>query len=100
MANNSDATTVTLDIVSPSVGVPTPLTFPDLPAHTTIAQLQDKIRMNLTLPNRNAVAMRLIYHGRMLAQPDMKLSDAFGADAVWFPGQTSLLAKQIFVSNY
>ncbi|TLD24989.1 hypothetical protein PspLS_05631 [Pyricularia sp. CBS 133598] len=81
MANNSDAATVTLDIVSPSVGVPTPLTFPDLPAHTTIAQLQDKIRMNLTLPNRDAVAMRLIYHGRMLAQPDMKLSDAFGADA-------------------
>jgi hypothetical protein len=71
----------TLVVVSPSVGVTGPLTFPHLPATTTVKELKAKIRD--ALPTKPAdESQRLIHRGRMLARDLETMMDIFGRETV------------------
>ena len=72
---------VTLQVVSPSVGVTRPLLFTDLAADTTLKQLKEKIRQMLPLRPADD-HQRLIYRGRALIRDTETLLDIFGEDAV------------------
>jgi hypothetical protein len=72
---------VTLQVVSPSVGVTRPLFFTDLAADTTLKQLKEKIRQMLPLRPADD-HQRLIYRGRALIRDTETLLDIFGEDAV------------------
>jgi len=76
-----DALSFTLNILSPSVGVSSPLTFPLLPAATTVKQLKAKIRD--VLPSKPADEnQRLIHRGRMLGRETDTMVQIFGKEAV------------------
>ncbi|KAI9735378.1 MAG: hypothetical protein M1818_006573 [Claussenomyces sp. TS43310] len=78
---DSTMDTFTLQIVSPSVEVAGPISFPNLPSETTIKQLKEKIRE--LVPSRPAnEAQRLIHRGRMLAREDDTMAHVFGADTL------------------
>ncbi|KLU91399.1 hypothetical protein MAPG_09919 [Magnaporthiopsis poae ATCC 64411] len=84
--------TINVEIVSPSAGVPVPLSLPDLPIKTTVAQLKDMVRQKLTVPDPAAVDLRVIYQGRMLAPPELTLENALGLDAVGVSGSFCAMA--------
>ncbi|KAF4982032.1 hypothetical protein FZEAL_2282 [Fusarium zealandicum] len=89
VASSVEEQTVSLQIVSPSVGVNRPLLFPGLPATTTVKQLKDKIRQ--TLPLRPADEhQRLIHRGRAIVRDMDTLLDIFGADAIRNPEQQTI----------
>lgn len=68
----------TLQIVSPNSG---PLSFPRLPATTTVKELKAKIRE--ALPSKPSDEhQRLIYRGRMVARETDTMMDIFGREAV------------------
>jgi hypothetical protein len=70
-----------LQVVSPSVGVSAPLSFPQLATATTVKQLKEKIRE--VLPSRPADEnQRLIHRGRLLARDAETMSDIFGSETV------------------
>ena len=71
----------TLSIISPSVSVPSPLTFPQLLATTTVKDLKSKIRD--VLPSKPADEhQRLIHRGRLLGREMETMEDVFGKDTV------------------
>jgi hypothetical protein len=71
----------TLVVVSPSVGVNNPLTFPHLPATTTVKQLKAKIRD--ALPSKPVdESQRLIHRGRMLGREVETMLEIFGQETV------------------
>ncbi|KAI1484518.1 hypothetical protein F5X96DRAFT_438494 [Biscogniauxia mediterranea] len=71
---------LTLQIISPSVGVPQPLSLRGVPASTTVRQLKEKIRNALdTKPTDQA--QRLIHRGRLLARDDETMLELFGEEA-------------------
>jgi hypothetical protein len=73
--------TFTLQVVSPSVGVASPLSFSHLPATTTIKELKAKIRD--VLPSKPTdESQRLIHRGRMLGREADTMLDVFGHDTV------------------
>jgi hypothetical protein len=73
--------TFTLQVVSPSVGVTGPLSFPQLPIGTTVKQLKEKIRESLSMrPSDDH--QRLIHRGRLLAREDETMSEIFGQETV------------------
>lgn len=77
--------TFTLQVVSPSVGVASPLSFPLLAATTTVGQLKERIRD--VLPSKPATGnQRLIHRGRMLGRDTETMLDIFGQETV---GSTS-----------
>jgi hypothetical protein len=79
--NTPEALSLTLNIVSPSVGVPQPFTFPQLPATTTVKQLKAKIRD--VLPSKPAdESQRLIKGGRMLGRETDTMLEVFGQETV------------------
>jgi hypothetical protein len=71
----------TLIVVSPSVGAASRLSFPHLPATTTIKELKAKIRdvLESKPPDEN---QRLIHRGRMLARETETMLDIFGKETV------------------
>jgi len=71
----------TLQIISPSIGVTGPLSFPLLPATTTIKQLKAKIRDALP-SNPVDESQRLIHRGRMLARETETMLEIFGQETV------------------
>lgn len=71
----------TLIIVSPSVGVSSPLTFASLPATTTVRQLKAKIRDSTTSKPAND-RQRLIYRGRLLGREAETMLEVFGQETV------------------
>ncbi len=71
----------TLQVVSPSVGVSRPLSFPRLSATTTIKQLKAKIRDALPSEPRDD-CQRLIHRGRMLARETETMLEVFGQEEV------------------
>lgn len=73
--------TFTLQIISPSIGVTGPLSFPLLPATTTVKQLKAKIRDAL-LSKPADDSQRLIHRGRMLARETETMLEIFGQDTV------------------
>ncbi|KAL8310509.1 hypothetical protein RB597_010375 [Gaeumannomyces tritici] len=83
--------TISVEIVSPSAGVPVPLLFPDLSIKTTVAQLKDMVRQQLTVPDPTAVDLRVIYQGKMLAPPELTLEAVLGHDAVGASGSLRTL---------
>lgn len=73
--------TFTLQIISPSIGVSGPLSFPLLTATTTVKQLKAKIRD--ALPSKPAdESQRLIHRGRMLARDTEMMLEIFGQETV------------------
>ncbi|KAI0598190.1 hypothetical protein F4775DRAFT_556948 [Biscogniauxia sp. FL1348] len=79
-ASEANALTLTLQIISPSVGVPQPLSFREVPASTTVRQLKEKIRNALdTKPTDQA--QRLIHRGRLLVRDDETMLELFGEEA-------------------
>jgi hypothetical protein len=73
-----------LKVVSPSVGVPGPLSFPQLPIETTVRQLKEKIREALPMrPSDDQ--QRLIHQGRLLARETETMSNIFGQETVRAP---------------
>jgi hypothetical protein len=71
----------TLQIISPSIGVTGPLSFPLLPATTTVKQLKAKIRH--ALPSKPVdESQRLIHRGRMLARETETMLEIFGQETV------------------
>ena len=76
-----EPTTFTLIIISPSLGLNDRLTFPHLPATTTVVQLKAKIRD--VLPSKPADEnQRLIHRGRMLGRDTETMLEIFGQEAV------------------
>jgi hypothetical protein len=73
--------TFTLAVVSPSVGVSSPLNFPHLPATTTVKELKARIRD--ALPSKPVdESQRLIHRGRMLGRDTETMLDIFGQENV------------------
>lgn len=71
----------TLVVVSPSVGVPGPLTFAQLPITTSVKEL--KARLRDVLPSKPAdESQRLIHRGRMLARDTETMVEIFGRETV------------------
>jgi hypothetical protein len=78
---HSEPVNFTLQIISPSIGVTGPLSFPQLPATTTVKQLKAKIRD--ALPSKPVdESQRLIHRGRMLAREAETMLEIFGAETV------------------
>ncbi|KAH7360757.1 hypothetical protein BKA65DRAFT_422095 [Rhexocercosporidium sp. MPI-PUGE-AT-0058] len=71
----------TLHVVSPSVGVSSPLNFSKLPATTTVKELKSKIRDVLPSkpPDEN---QRLIHRGRMLGRETETMLETFGQETL------------------
>ncbi|KAM0199530.1 hypothetical protein ACHAPI_003293 [Fusarium lateritium] len=73
--------TITVQVLSPSVGVNRPLLFPSLATSTTVKQLKDKIRQSLPLRPADD-HQRLIHRGRAIVRESDTLVDIFGPDAI------------------
>ncbi|KAI1414313.1 hypothetical protein F5Y13DRAFT_19586 [Hypoxylon sp. FL1857] len=77
---DSEAATFTLQLVSPSVGVPQPLAL-TLPTNITVKQLKERIR-NAVSTRPPDDAQRLIHRGRLLARDSETMTEIFGQDAL------------------
>ncbi|QSZ35183.1 hypothetical protein DSL72_008050 [Monilinia vaccinii-corymbosi] len=71
--------TFTLSVVSPSVEVASPLTFPQLLATTTVEELKAKIRDVVESKPADS-AQRLIHRGRMLERGSQTMLEVFGQE--------------------
>ncbi|KAK3325345.1 ubiquitin family protein [Apodospora peruviana] len=80
---------VNLQIVSPSVGVNAPLSFPGLASSATVGQLKEKIRESLPLRPADD-QQRLIHRGRLLARDSDTLQDVFGEEMLRTGDQQTL----------
>ncbi|KAF1844151.1 uncharacterized protein K460DRAFT_357777 [Cucurbitaria berberidis CBS 394.84] len=84
-----DEATINLRILSPSTEVEGGISFPDLPASTTIKELRSRIQD--AVPSKPAPGhMRLIYRGRVVANDEDTLGNVFGADSIRESNQQSL----------
>ncbi|KAK8067089.1 ubiquitin family protein [Apiospora hydei] len=82
MASDDGAPTCTIQVISPSVGVPSGrLSFSKLPASTTIQQLKQRVRDALDAKPPDA-AQRLIHRGRLLARDNETLLEIFGEETL------------------
>ncbi|TGO92376.1 hypothetical protein BPOR_0004g00210 [Botrytis porri] len=81
--------TFTLSIVSPSVEVASPLTFPQLLVTTTVQELKAKIR-EVVQSKPNDSAQRLIHRGRMLERESQTMLEVFGQDSLSSPDTHTL----------
>ncbi|KAH7418363.1 hypothetical protein BKA64DRAFT_654243 [Cadophora sp. MPI-SDFR-AT-0126] len=71
----------TLHVVSPSVGVASPLNFASLPATTTVKELKGRIRD--VLPSKpQDENQRLIHRGRMLGRENETMLEIFGQETL------------------
>ncbi|TGO40798.1 hypothetical protein BHYA_0031g00200 [Botrytis hyacinthi] len=73
--------TFTLSIVSPSVEVASPLTFPQLLVTTTVQELKAKIR-EVVQSEPTDSAQRLIHRGRMLERESQTMLEVFGQESL------------------
>jgi hypothetical protein len=81
---HSEQVNFKLVIVSPSTGVASPLTFPQLPIVTTVSQLKARIRDTLPSKPLND-SQRLIHRGRLLGRDTESMLEIFGQEAVSSP---------------
>ncbi|KAK2630377.1 hypothetical protein QTJ16_001197 [Diplocarpon rosae] len=77
----SEPLSFTLQVVSPSVGVSSPLRFPHLPATTTVKELKEKIR-NILPSQPQDDSQRFIHRGRMLARETETMLEIFGQETL------------------
>ncbi|KAL6707464.1 hypothetical protein ACN47E_004034 [Coniothyrium glycines] len=76
-----EGATINLRILSPSTEVEGGVTFPHLPASTTVQELRSRIQD--AVPSKPAPErMRLIYRGRVVANDAATLGVVFGADNI------------------
>jgi hypothetical protein len=75
--------TVNISIISPSLAVNAPLSFPGLPASTTVGQLKEKIREALDAKPANE-QQRLIHQGKLMNHENETLLDVFGEQKVLY----------------
>lgn len=74
---------VNIQIISPSIGVNGPLSFPGLPATTTtVADLKQRVRDALPTLKPVNEHQRMIFNGRLLARENETLQDFFGEQKV------------------
>ncbi|KAF3064239.1 hypothetical protein GL218_01890 [Daldinia childiae] len=78
---DSNSETFTLQILSPSVGIPQPLALQKLPIGTTVKQLKERIRDVVSTKPADQ-AQRLIHRGRLLARDNETMTDIFGPEAL------------------
>ncbi|KAK6948706.1 hypothetical protein Daesc_010476 [Daldinia eschscholtzii] len=78
---DSNSETFTLQILSPSVGIPQPLALQKLPIGTTVKQLKERIRDVVSTKPADQ-AQRLIHRGRLLARDDETMADIFGQETL------------------
>ncbi|KAI0845546.1 hypothetical protein F5Y00DRAFT_246132 [Daldinia vernicosa] len=78
---DSNSETFTLQILSPSVGIPQPLALQKLPIGTTVKQLKERIRDVVSTKPADQ-AQRLIHRGRLLARDNETMTDIFGQEAL------------------
>ncbi|KAI1266702.1 hypothetical protein F5Y18DRAFT_363967 [Xylariaceae sp. FL1019] len=86
----ADPESFTLQIVSPSAGVPQPLALESLPTSTTVQQLKDKIRDRLD-SKPPGTHQRLIHQGHLLRDAQT-MRDVFGSNLLVNNHQTVHLA--------
>ncbi|KAI5924669.1 hypothetical protein F4810DRAFT_662732 [Camillea tinctor] len=79
-AEATEVNALTLQIISPSVGVPQPLSLREVPRSTTVRQLKERIRNALDSKPADQ-AQRLIHRGRLLARDDETMLELFGEEA-------------------
>lgn len=77
----ADPLKFTLQIMSPSTGVPQPLIIQGLPASATIKQLKERLR-NMLIMRPSDQAQRIIHRGRLLARDEETMLNVFGEEAV------------------
>ncbi|KAI1391365.1 uncharacterized protein F4822DRAFT_396516 [Hypoxylon trugodes] len=85
----SSSTTFTLQVISPSFGIPQPLALQDIPADLTVKQLKERIRNAINMRPTDQ-AQRLIHRGRLLAQDSETMTDIFGREAIRSTDRQSL----------
>ncbi|KAI1370903.1 hypothetical protein F4677DRAFT_437239 [Hypoxylon crocopeplum] len=73
--------TFTLQIISPSVGIPQPLALQELPTDITVKQLKERIRNAVSLKPTDQ-AQRLIHRGRLLARDSETMTEVFGQETL------------------
>jgi hypothetical protein len=93
------SSTVNLQIVSPSVGVPQPLILTNIATTTTVSQLKEKIQETLTL-RPSADEQRLIYRGRLLARDEETLSDIFRSPVGFVFSQVVFLGPNSYIIDW
>lgn len=74
--------TVSLHLISPSLGLSDLPDLTDLSVHTTVGQVKRMIGNVLTERNRSPFGMRVIYRGRVLDIDTKTLAEVFGIDTV------------------
>ncbi|KAI2609264.1 hypothetical protein GGR54DRAFT_382576 [Hypoxylon sp. NC1633] len=77
----ADDNTFSLQIISPSIGIPQPLALQDVPIDTTVKQLKERIRDAVSLKPSDQ-AQRLIHRGRLLARDNETMTEVFGQEAL------------------
>ncbi|KAI1496766.1 hypothetical protein F5X99DRAFT_57829 [Biscogniauxia marginata] len=80
-SESNESNVYTLQIISPSVGVPQPLALRSVPATTTVQQLKEKIR-NAIDAKPTDQAQRLIHRGRLLSRDSETMLELFGEEAL------------------
>ncbi|KAI0834136.1 hypothetical protein F5Y06DRAFT_175230 [Hypoxylon sp. FL0890] len=76
----AESATFTLQLVSPSVGIPQPLSL-KLPTDITVRQLKERIR-NAVSTRPADEAQRLIHRGRLLGRDSETMIEIFGREAL------------------
>lgn len=76
----AESATFTLHLVSPSVGIPQPLTL-EVPTDITVKQLKERIR-NAVNTRPSDEAQRLIHRGRLLGRDSETMTEIFGREAL------------------
>ncbi|CAK7274572.1 hypothetical protein SEPCBS57363_006232 [Sporothrix epigloea] len=74
--------TVSLRLISPSLGLSELPDLTDLSVHTTVGQVKHMIEDVLTERNRSPFGMRVIYRGRVLDIDAKTLAEVFGIDTI------------------
>ena len=71
----------TLQIMSPSHGVPQPMIIQSLPATATVKELKHRLR-NVLEARPSDQSQRLIHRGRLLAREEETMLNVFGEETV------------------
>ncbi|KAI1103075.1 hypothetical protein F4804DRAFT_342756 [Jackrogersella minutella] len=77
----AESATFTLQIISPSIGIPQPLALQRLPTDTTVKQLKERIR-NVISTRPTDEAQRLIHRGRLLGRDNETMTEIFGQETL------------------
>lgn len=80
-AEGTSPSSFDLLVISPTEGVASPISLPQLSTNTSVLELKQKIKDALP-PNLTEHVQRLIHRGRLLASDEEVMMNIFGAEAV------------------